>query len=133
MKVYIATKLANTEQYDQVRSLLMDLGHQITYDWTMHGSVKETSSERLREVGQREEKGIREAELVIGLLTGGRGTHWELGFASGLNKPIILLGDPETHFAIGALTTTFYWVDGVMRVHDMISLRSAIQTVMRAL
>lgn len=132
MKVYIATKLANTEQYDQVRSLLMELGHQITYDWTMHGSVKETSTERLREVGQREEKGIRDADVVVGLLPGGRGTHWELGFASGLKRPIILLGAPK-FFTVGNETTTFYWVDGVMRVMDMEALRSALQMVERAL
>ena len=132
MKIYIATKLANTEQYAEVRQLLMALGHQITYDWTVHGSVKDASLERLREVGHREEDGIRVADAVIGLLPGGRGTHWELGFASGQGKPIILLGDKK-YFELGSDTTTFYHVDGVLRVHDMFQLRSALQMVGRAL
>jgi nucleoside 2-deoxyribosyltransferase len=130
MKIYIATKLENTEQYAQVREVVLGQGHTITYDWTVHGSVKHTSLGELERVGMAEEAGVMDADVVIGLLPGGRGTHWELGQASGLQKPIVLLGT-ERHFGLGSETTSFYHVHGVLHVGDLKQLATVLQVLGR--
>ena len=75
MKFYIASKLENAEQVSKVASVLKAAGHEHTYDWTKHGSVKGEGENRLREVMQNEFFGVRDADMVIILMPGGRGTH----------------------------------------------------------
>ena len=50
MKYYIATSLSRVTAHHLVRDALKRFGHAICYDWTLHGSVKSVSLERLREV-----------------------------------------------------------------------------------
>jgi hypothetical protein len=62
---------------------LTALGHEITYDWSVHGSVQKDGPERIREVAEAECNGVLQADLFVCLLPGGRGTHTELGIALG--------------------------------------------------
>ena len=64
-----------------LRDSLQTMGHEISYDWTLHGSVKSVSKERLQQVAMLELDGILEADFVVVLLPGGNGTHLEFGFA----------------------------------------------------
>jgi hypothetical protein len=82
MKFYIATGLENVAAQQALKLELEALGHKCTYDWSPHApaSVK-LNPEQIREAAAAEAQGVREAELMIVLLPGGRGTHAELGMA----------------------------------------------------
>ena len=95
MKIYIATKLDNMERHQQLSHALKIGGVTLTYDWTIHGSVKSTSVGRIRTVAMAEAKGVEDSDVVIVILQGGRGTHTELGMAIGFNKPVILYAEPS--------------------------------------
>lgn len=95
----------------------MAAGHVITYDWTLHGSVQGQGEARLRQVATNELNGVRDADLVVVLLPGGRGTHAELGMANVLGKPVILFSDSDDPFDVylGA-TCAFYWNQNVYQL-----------------
>jgi hypothetical protein len=108
MKYYIATSLSRVTAHNLVRDALMKFGHAICYDWTLHGSVKSVSFERLREVAIYELNAVSEADFVVVLLPGGKGTHLELGFAMGNNKKIFLHNEDSSLFELGPQTNAFY-------------------------
>jgi nucleoside 2-deoxyribosyltransferase len=108
MKYYIATSLSRMAAHNSVRDALQMLGHEIAYDWTLHGSVKSTSKARLREVAILELGGIANAEFVVVLLPGGKGTHLELGFALAKGKKVFLHSEDSTVFELGPQTNAFY-------------------------
>jgi hypothetical protein len=108
MKYYIATSLARAAAHNLVRDALEKFGHALCYDWTLHGSVKSVSFERLREVAIFELGGIAEADFVVVLLPGGKGTHLELGFALGNNKKVFLHTEEPSLFELGPQTNAFY-------------------------
>lgn len=115
MKIYIATKLENAAQHNHVRDELALCGIKLTYDWTVHGSVKDCDPARITEVATAELEGVRRADMVVGLLPGGRGTHSELGAAVVLGKPVALYSSVPGHFSNGADTCAFYWAPTVTR------------------
>lgn len=87
MKYYIATSLENIAAAQRLHVVLQAAGHLPTYDWTTHGRVyrddaeahqNKTAMERCANV---ELRGVINADVVIVLLPGGRGTHVELGAA----------------------------------------------------
>lgn len=108
MKYYIATSLSRMMAHNVVRDALKILGHEISYDWTLHGSVKSVSKERLREAAILELSGISKADLVVVLLPGGKGNHLELGFAIASGKRIFLHSEDPTVFELGPQTSAFY-------------------------
>jgi len=65
MNFYIGSKLENHEQVENLAKLLKNFGWEHTYDWTVHGSTKETDVETLKSVGQKEFYGIKSADIVI--------------------------------------------------------------------
>lgn len=92
MRYYIATKLDNWSEHNRLRDLLSYDGHEITYDWTIHGSVWREGPTACEDVSVKECRGVTDADLVIVLLHGGRGTHVELGVALGSSKPVAIIG-----------------------------------------
>jgi len=118
MKIYIATKLEQADTHNRVRDAFVAAGHQITYDWTTHGSVKQEGYERISEVAQAEMQGVKNADVVVMLLPGGRGTHVELGMAAAWGKPIVLVASPRTGlFHPDDRTCAFYYVSKALRVY----------------
>ena len=113
MKYYIATSLSRAAHHNLVRDALESFGYKISYDWTLHGSVKLVSKERLQEVAVHELSGISESEFVVVLLPGGSGTHLELGFAIARGKKIFLHSEDQTLFELGPQTNAFYHHPGV--------------------
>ncbi len=114
MKFYIATGLERIKEHNQLRDLLVAEGHEITYDWSLHGgSVKHVSIERLREVAERELLAVEEADILVVLLPGGKGTHTELGAAHAMNKPVIIHNHDSTPFELGDATCAFYHLPNV--------------------
>ena len=117
MKYYIATSLARIAAHHVVKDALQILGHEMTYDWTLHGSVKSVSKERLREVASIELNAISKADFVVVLLPGGFGTHTELGFAIGRGKKLFLHTEDPSLFELGPQTHVFYHHPNVIRLH----------------
>ena len=113
MKFYIASKLENCEQVQSLAMQLKELGWEHTYDWTTHGSVKDTNEKILKDVGQKELDGVKNADIVIVLTPQGRGTHVELGIAVALNKPVYIHHVNDKYFKCDDNTSSFYWLPGV--------------------
>jgi hypothetical protein len=86
MKYYIATSLERAAFHNLVREDLKKFRCEVTYDWTTHGSVKNTSKARLQEVAHAEFQGILESDFVLVLLPGGKGTHAELVLLLGVKE-----------------------------------------------
>ncbi len=116
MKYYIATSTARAAAHNQVRDALNELGHEITYDWTSHGSVRETSQARLQEVAHAEFQAILDADFVVVLLPGGKGTHAELGFAIAAKKGVFIHSEDPAVFEPGSEVCAFYHHADVTRL-----------------
>lgn len=111
MNYYVATKLERYSEHNKVRDLMAAAGHVMTYDWSTHGPVYKQGKHRLEDVAALETKGVTSADLVIGLLPGGRGTHTEIGIAIGSGIPVLLhasKADAVNLFAAAAETCAFY-------------------------
>lgn len=121
MKCYIATSLKRAKEHNHIRDALTAAGHTLTYDWTTHGSVKNISIEKLAQVGHNEMRGVLEADALIILLPGGKGTHVELGMGIALGKPIILHSECHRPFSLGEEICAFYCVDRVKQFHCPLS------------
>lgn len=125
MNFYIASRLENAEMVKQMANVLKAMGWRHTYDWTEHGSVQNEGEERITEVAENELQGVRDADVVIVLLPGGRGTHAELGAANVLNKKVFVWAETDELFT--RETCTFYWNHNVTRVTgDRFNLLEAI-------
>ncbi len=136
-KFYIASKLENAPQVRWLADKLIALGWEHTYDWTVHGSVQ-GDADRCREVSEKETCGVLEAEVIIFLLPGGRGTHTELGIAIGSTvlaaalceeaniglemderRIVVYSGNPSLDFGSDGTTCAFYHHPLVERFDDM--------------
>ena len=117
MKFYIATSLSRVMAHHTVRDSLKQRGHEISYDWTLHGSVKSVSKERLKEVALLELEGVSEADFIVVLLPGGHGTHLELGFALAKEKRVFLHSEDPLFFELGAQTNAFYHHPDIVCLH----------------
>jgi len=109
MRVYIATRLVRAAEHNLLRDALIREGHEVTYDWTVHCSVKNDGEDRLSKVADDEAAGVTEADLVVVLLPGGRGTHCELGMAVGAGVPLIIHNEGGELFQSDDKTCAFYW------------------------
>ncbi|MCG8434331.1 MAG: nucleoside 2-deoxyribosyltransferase [Gammaproteobacteria bacterium] len=90
MKVYVAGKLTDRAIVKDVMKAIRDLGHQITFDWTVRGSVADRPDLRAS-VADSEIYGVQEANCLVVVLPGGRGTHVELGAALARGKSVYML------------------------------------------
>ena len=115
-KFYIATSLKRIEEHNILRDALLAKDWEITYDWTLHGSVKKTSFERLKEVGYKMTKGVFDADVVIVLLPGGKGTHTELGMALAKNKKIVIHSESPHSFSLCDETIAFYHKEDILQL-----------------
>lgn len=108
MKFYVATTLTNSKNHNFIRDELKQKGHEISYDWTKHGSVQLVSIERLQEVAIIELSSISSSDFVVVLLPGGKGTHIELGYAIASKKRIFVHSEDPSVFKLGPQTNAFY-------------------------
>ena len=75
MTYYVASGVENAARVNESSARLNALGHTRTYDWTRHGIVAAAPPEKKEQVALSESRAVAEAELVLLLLPGGRGTH----------------------------------------------------------
>lgn len=126
MKYYIATSTMRAAAHNMVRDGLKKLGHEITYDWTTHGSVRLTSRARLQEVAHVELQGILDSDFVVILLPGGKGTHTELGFSIASKKRVLIHSEDPALFEIGPETCAFYHHTDVIQFSSSIKYAAEI-------
>lgn len=110
MNFYIASGLKNKENVQYVAAHLKASGLTHTYDWTQNG--RSDSFEELKIIGEAERKGVLDADFLIVLLPGGKGTHVELGIALGQSKRVYLYS-PNEDINNLSMTSTFYFLDEV--------------------
>lgn len=92
-KFYCATSLNNADQAKIVIRRLCDFGHECSYDWTSHGKV--SGHQAMLDICLKELEGVLEADVVVVLWPGRRGTHVELGAALATNKPVFFIVPPD--------------------------------------
>ncbi len=93
-RVYVATALGRLEYAHAMIAQLRALEFEITYDWTVHGSLQ-AWPERWSPAAEAEARGVASADALVVLLPGGLGTHTELGIALGTHRRIVMVGtDP---------------------------------------
>jgi hypothetical protein len=109
MKYYLATGLLNAHRAQLVRDHLNAAGHEQTYDWTAHGPVGHKGKNALIAAAVGELEGVQQADVIIALLPGGRGTHAELGMALALGKPVLIWDETCEAFPVDDTTCAFYW------------------------
>lgn len=117
MKFYIATSFSRVTAHHTVRDSLKQMGHEISYDWTLDESGKSISKEHLKEVALLELAGVSEADFVVVLLPGGNGSHLELGFALAKEKQIFLHSEDPLLFEPGPQTKVFYHHPDIVCLH----------------
>ena len=128
-KLYIATKIENAAAHNALSAAFPD-EWSLTYDWTEHGSVKHDRA-RMFEVSQAEMRGVAEADAVIALLPGGRGTHVEIGMAVALGVPVFIVG-PGYTFGLGEETCAFYHHPGVTQLARGMTNEAIVATIRAA-
>ena len=115
MRFYIASKLENAEQVTEIASALRSAGHENTYDWTTHGSIQGEGKEILKKTMLNELNGVKEADMLIVLFPGGRGSHVELGMGIAFNHTIVLCSDSFDLFQSDDKTCVFYWGENIFQ------------------
>ncbi len=126
MKYYIATSTERIAAHNLVRDQLNQWGHVITNDWTTHGNVRNSSLARLREVAVAMVQGVVEADFVLVLLPGGKGTHTELGLSLGGGKKVFIHSEDPSAFELGPQVCAFYHHPSVVRLSGPIEQVAAL-------
>jgi nucleoside 2-deoxyribosyltransferase len=85
-RFYLATRIDRSAEAAPLLQALKAQGWVRTFEWTDDG----IDPARYADAAVKELAGVREADVVIVLLPGGRGTHVEIGAALALGKPVIL-------------------------------------------
>ncbi len=106
MKFYIGSGMKNCDLVNTYANLLKENGWKQTYDWVKNIS-NDIRKEDMIKYASLESQGVADADVVIMLLPGGRGSHIELGMALTLNKKIFLCSATEENFNI-LNTVAFY-------------------------
>lgn len=138
-KIYIASGLMNWRLVRDLWNKLAEYDIFPTYDWTEHGeklfgdsavlnSSNILSPEKLKDIGWNELVGVLEADYLLVILPGERGTHVELGayYARCIchedtfrepttDLPItIVIGDDTAN-----KPTSFHYMAGIKRTADV--------------
>ncbi|CAG9607334.1 nucleoside 2-deoxyribosyltransferase [Pseudoneobacillus rhizosphaerae] len=111
MKFYIASGLLNKKIVQIVAAHLKSYGFTHTYDWTQN--ERADSVEKLQAIGEDERIGVLNADFLIVLLPGGKGTHVELGIALAQHKRVYLYS-PTEDINDFSKTSTFYFLEEII-------------------
>jgi hypothetical protein len=122
MKFYIATGLENIKSHNRVRDWLIRDGHEITYDWTLHGAAYPQGMVYVKRIMAKEVQGVKDADFVVVLHPGGRGTHVELGIAIACQAPVLMFSKTKETVECSPELCGFYVLPNVMHFvwHDLV-------------
>lgn len=116
--VYVASGVENLHVAQRVMHRLQVQGIKITYDWTKHGSVKNSHHQDQWIIAEEEAAGVDEASCLVALLPGGNGTHVEIGMAISERKKVFLYIPPEVDI-LDKDFCNFYNHSCILRYHDL--------------
>jgi len=92
-RFYMSTGMENIEIAREVIAALESAGMQCTYDWT-----KSTYGGMIYTEEEQEVRGVKNADFMICVLPGGKGTHVELGIAIAEKVPIYLYAPSNDYY-----------------------------------
>lgn len=110
-KFYVASSFKNVANVRYVAQGLENEGYINTYDWTLNAKARDEKTvtlSDLKKIGQMEKEAVLDADVVVILLPGGKGTHIELGIAIGQAKKIFLHSPDGTVNHVE--TTSTFWL-----------------------
>lgn len=107
IRFYTASSFQNILDVKYLNQRLVEKGYELSYDWTQNGRA--SSLAELTVIGEEEMKGVRNADFLIVLLPGGKGSHIEMGMAFGLRKRVYLFSSEDRVYELDS-TSTFYHV-----------------------
>jgi nucleoside 2-deoxyribosyltransferase len=125
MDIYVAGKTDDWERVRRVQESLVEVGHMITYDWTVNVEDDvdmglEADERTRREWADDDQLGVKRADTVIFMVEseGLSGTLIELGMALAYEKNVIVVGIPERNsvFFSHALITEVPHEDDILSV-----------------
>ncbi|OGO87706.1 MAG: hypothetical protein A2Y24_02060 [Clostridiales bacterium GWE2_32_10] len=131
MKFFIGSDRKNIENVDYVARILKENGWEHTYDWTINikdYNIKLDSKEKQKKVAMSAYEGIKNADVVILLFPGGKGTHVELGISIALNKNIEVWTSDESIYEFNQNTSSFYWTDYVK--HNRVNIEKFVSKLL---
>lgn len=88
MKVYVATRTSRKEEVREIYKKLIEMGHEITEDWTKHKSIKPyiKNQKMASKYAVEDINGVLDADVFILLCDeGGTGMFVEMGTAITMN------------------------------------------------
>jgi len=104
MKVYVATAFAHRDHASKWMRMLEEKGIEITFDWTecenpVRGEL-ELTLDRQRELAELDSEGVADSDItwIVAPESGGCGCWFEMGYALGLGKKVIVSGHRRTIF-----------------------------------
>lgn len=112
IKFYVAGSFRNKNSVNQIIETLEQKGLENTYNWTLN--VKAEKEDDLRSIGQSEVEAVKNSDILIAILPGGKGTHIEIGIAIGNDKSVLLLSENEEVFKVDN-AATFYFLENIYR------------------
>ena len=115
MNFYIASGLKNWKQVKELSDKLENQGWKNTHNWAKNGLVSNTDStkEDLGKISREQIQAIIKSDVVLIIITMGRGTHVELGACItlcelGLPQKIYLYSEDPEYFEICSKTAGAY-------------------------
>ena len=121
MNYYIATSFQNKEAHARCRRYFSDLGHELTFDWTLYPYIPDPYV--MYTVAMKEIDAVKAADFVVVILPGGRGTHCELGAALAHDKPVFIIAPhPQQLLDLQGLPAPFYY-------HASVTVVSRIENI----
>lgn len=93
MKFYVSTALRNAAQAGRLAEALESResrGHELTNGWMRRAAEEGADIAGMAGIAAAEMDGVMEADAVMVVLPGERGTHAELGMALAAGKPVVL-------------------------------------------
>lgn len=143
--LYIASSLGNWQRVKRLQGDFISRGVTISYDWTPHATaLKEHNGDKnhekdLQQYAHNELIGVINADHLLAIMPGGRGTHFEMGamifkcmllkpkeLAKGQLKAITILHDEDD----AKFPTSFHFLAGITRIATE---KEAIDHVMECL
>lgn len=104
-KFYIASSFANKDKVRVAANSLIKSGFSQTFDWT--ANLRASTLDELQLYGELERKAVLEADFLVLILPGGKGSHIEMGIAISQRKNVYLVSEQAELFEFD-VTSTFY-------------------------
>jgi hypothetical protein len=110
MKFYIASTLQNIDLVRIATYLFKQNDFYHTYDWTLNEQA--STFEDMRFISDAQREGISDADFIVVILPGDKGTHVEIGMSLASKKRIYLYSPDEDIYDLER-ATSFYFLSEI--------------------